>query len=57
MQEDTQAESQSAMTARDETGQFYGTSYQMHARSIITTVVILFTECPSGHKSFIGNVS
>jgi hypothetical protein len=53
MQEDPLTGPQSAMIAG---GQFYGTYLQMHTKSIVTNFIVI-SECPNGHKTFIGNVS
>ena len=54
MQGDPQTELQSTMTAGDKTGQFYGSS---KINAIFIIIENVFAECPSGHRTFIGNVS
>lgn len=59
MQEDSLVETQGALKNEDPNGNFYGTNsnYTRHAFQIIIIIVVVTTECPRGHKYFIGNVS
>ena len=58
MPEDQLMATQVAMTTKDPTGRFYG---MVIALAIIVPVLAstlpCFTECPRGHKYFVGNVS
>ncbi len=62
MQEDPLAGPQSATIAGGRIGQFYGTYLQINIHFKSTShynifIFILLSECPNGHKTFIGNVS
>lgn len=57
MQEDPLVASQAAiLLEKEKTGQFYGEISRMFNETFTLHWYFIFTECPNGHKYFIGNV-